>query len=103
MMVEEAGVRDLIEQARNGDVRALGRLLEAARPTLERLARRELGERLAGRVDPSDLVQQTYLEAHRAFAQFRGMSAAELAGWLRRALVNNLAEAIRNAEARKRA
>src|SRR4051794_30566089 len=73
------------------------------RPTLEQQARRDLGDRVAGRVDASDLVQQTFLEAHRAFDQFRGLSAAELAGWLRRALARNLAEAIRNhAQAQKR-
>ena len=33
-------------------------------------------------VDPADLVQETFLEAHRDFAGFRGTSDAEMAAWL---------------------
>jgi RNA polymerase sigma-70 factor, ECF subfamily len=46
------------------------------------------------RIAPSDIVQQTLLEAHERRAQFRGDEAA-LAAWLRQALVNNLRDARR--------
>ena len=48
--------------------------------------------RLQGRIDPSDLVQQTLLKAHEKQDQFRGKTDAELfAAWLRTILANQMA------------
>jgi RNA polymerase sigma-70 factor (ECF subfamily) len=38
------------------------------------LARYQIGRRLQGKADPSDVIQETFPEAHRDFAQFRGRS-----------------------------
>ncbi|MFO0865328.1 MAG: sigma factor [Gemmataceae bacterium] len=43
----------------------------------------------------SDLVQQTLLKATGSLDQFRGANEAELAGWLRRILANNLHDFLR--------
>jgi RNA polymerase sigma-70 factor (ECF subfamily) len=51
--------------------------------------------RLKGKYDPSDLVQQTLLEAYEKHAQFRGGGDDQLAGWLRQMLAHNLADALR--------
>jgi RNA polymerase sigma-70 factor (ECF subfamily) len=85
----------LLEAARRGDAPALGRLLELYRQYLTLLARLQLSRRLQGKVDPSDVVQETFLEAHRDFHQFRGTAHRELLGWLRQILASNLANIIR--------
>ncbi len=88
-------VNDLISQARGGDSDALGTLLEGYRPFLELLARRQLDPRVHARVGLSDVVQQTFLEAQRDFAQFRGQVEGEIIAWLRQVLDHNVAEAVR--------
>src|SRR5918999_6459314 len=75
---------DLLRRARAGDDVALGALLERYRPYLALLARLQIDRRLRGKADPADLVQETFLEAHRGFPRFRGETEAELAAWLRR-------------------
>jgi RNA polymerase sigma-70 factor (ECF subfamily) len=76
--------------------------LERFRHYLLLLARAHLGDRLRGKLGPSDLVQQTLLEAHRKRGQFRGHSEAELAGWLRQMLAYAIADALRAAGRAKR-
>jgi RNA polymerase sigma-70 factor (ECF subfamily) len=70
--------------------------LDRFRAYLHLLARLSLASRLRGKVDPSDVVQQTLLQAHEHIAQFRGQSDAELAAWLRQILANHLAKLIRD-------
>src|SRR3954470_22167833 len=85
----------LLHLARAGDESARGQMLELFRDYLRLLARLELDRRLRGKADPSDLVQETFLEAHRDFPQFRGGTEPELAAWLRQILARNLANLVR--------
>jgi RNA polymerase sigma-70 factor (ECF subfamily) len=69
--------------------------LERFRPYLLLLVRSHMSRQYRAKLDPSDVVQQTLLEAHRKWHQFRGATEAELAGWLRRMLSCELADALR--------
>jgi RNA polymerase sigma-70 factor (ECF subfamily) len=70
------------------------RSLEEFRSYLLLLARMQLDPGPRNRIDPSDIVQQTLLEAHAKADQFQGDDSG-LAAWLRQALVNNLRDAWR--------
>src|SRR5689334_17428277 len=73
----------LLSLARAGSSQALGQLLEVYRNYLALLARLQIGRRLQGKVEAADLVQETFLAAHRDFARFRGTTEGELVRWLR--------------------
>src|SRR5262249_41151436 len=86
----------LLALAPQGDGAALGRLLEAHRSYLALLARLQVGRRLQGKVESADVVQETFLAAHRCFPQFLGDREEEFASWLRQILVSRLAKLIRH-------
>lgn len=86
----------MLIQAKGNNARAQGALLELYRNYLTVLARLHMGPRLRGKVDAADLVQETFLKAHRDFAQFRGQSEGEFLGWLRRILTASLNMALRH-------
>ena len=86
----------LLHQARAGEGAALGLLLEKYRNYLGLLARVQISRRLQSKVDPADLVQDTFLNAHRHFGQFRGTTEPELAAWLRQILAMNVANLVRH-------
>jgi len=92
----EQGLSDLIAQARAGDDESLGQLLDKYRDYLRLLAQRAMDGRLAGRIDASDIVQQTCLSAIKRFSEFDGVTADDLAGWLYRIHERNLVDAARH-------
>jgi RNA polymerase sigma-70 factor (ECF subfamily) len=53
------------------------------------IARTQVEGWVRAKVDPSDLVQQTFLDAYRGFETFKGESSSEWLGWLRRILATN--------------
>ena len=65
------------------------------REALYLAAQFDLDPLLQGKLDLSGVVQQTLLDAHAGFTQFRGTHESELLAWLRRILANNLIDGIR--------
>jgi RNA polymerase sigma-70 factor (ECF subfamily) len=92
----------MLRLAQAGDGEALGRLLELYRNYLTLLARLQIDRRLQGKVDASDLVQETFLKAHGNFGQFRGVTEGELVSWLRRILATTLVSLARHYLGRRR-
>ena len=90
---------ELLERARAGDLESFGQLLSQYRNYARLLARTLIGTTLRLRLDPSDLVQETFLEAHRDFPRFEGSTERELLAWLRRILARNLADQARRQKA----
>ena len=87
---------ELLRRSRGGDARALGEMLERHRAYLRLLARRQLSDRLRVRLDESDIIQQTFLFAHRDLPQFEGNDAGEFAAWLLRIMDRCVQQAIRD-------
>ena len=71
-----SSVVDLIERARDGKPEDLDRLFAACRNYLTFIARAQVENWMQSKVDASDLVQQTLLEAHRDFSRFQGKTEA---------------------------
>jgi len=82
-----------IGSARSGSREELGRLLD--RQYLLLIANQELHADLQAKVAPSDVVQETFLDAQRDFPNFEGRSEDELLAWLRQILLNNIRDATR--------
>lgn len=87
------GFAELIAAARHGTDSDVGHLLEATRRYLLLVANRSLDAPLQQKVAPSDLVQETFLDAHRDFRRFTGESDGELLGWLCHILMHKAADA----------
>ena len=87
----QAKADQLLADALGGHAEALGDLLEVYRNYLYLQARAQLELQVQARANPSDVVQDTFLQACRHFRQFRGRTTKELLGWLRSILVHNLA------------
>lgn len=90
--MEWAGVRELVERARNGDAAAVERLYALARPYLLALAQKLLGPGWPHK-SISDLMQETWARAWKGLPGFTGAesdddTAALLRAWLARTMKN---------------
>ncbi|MEO1497993.1 MAG: sigma-70 family RNA polymerase sigma factor [Planctomycetota bacterium] len=84
----------LLARARDGSEGSLGKLMQLHADYLKLVVTSQLDDRLRQRVSASDVVQETFYEAHRDFPAFRGTTPEEFLGWIRRILMNNLLRAI---------
>jgi RNA polymerase sigma-70 factor (ECF subfamily) len=75
--------RRLLQGADKGDPVAVGRLLDRHRAALRRMVAARLDRELAGRVDPSDVVQNVLVEAHRRLPEYLRDPRLPFQSWLR--------------------
>jgi len=94
--VSSAEIGVLILRARNGCSDSLGRLLEMYRNYLQMITNLQIDGAFRQKFSPSDVVQETFLQAHRHFGEFQGGGEPELLGWLRKILASQLAMKIRH-------
>ncbi|QDU94027.1 ECF RNA polymerase sigma factor SigE [Lignipirellula cremea] len=85
----------LLAVARKGDCGAFNEVWVRLRDYLRMIAVCNLNPGLQAKLDASDIVQESLLEAHQNFQQFRGNSENELKVWLARLMENNLVDASR--------
>src|SRR5438552_16794929 len=81
----------LLDQLRGGDGRAFEQLFARHRPYLRRLVALRLDNRLRPRLDPSDVVQDTQLEALRRMPDYLERRPMPFRLWLRKTAQERLA------------
>ncbi len=86
MRLRDEQFRSSIDRARQGSPDDFGQLMSECRTYLLLVANQELDSSVIPKESVSDVVQDTFLEAQRGFASFRGATPEELKGWLRQIL-----------------
>lgn len=76
-------VHELLKRATEGDEEALRRLFEPHRPRLVRLIRLRMDQRLRGRVDASDVIQDTFLDVWKGLRAYADRPELPFYVWLR--------------------
>lgn len=74
---------ELLDRVSQGDSSAAAELLTGYKDRLRTMVRFRLDNRLSARVDPSDVVQDTLLEAHRRIRDYASSRAIPFYPWLR--------------------
>lgn len=83
MTYTDSELRALHEQVLRQDEAALARFFSQQRVRLWRMVQFRLDRRLAGRVDPDDVLQEAYLDAAKRLHHYEGDSTTTLYVWLR--------------------
>jgi RNA polymerase sigma-70 factor (ECF subfamily) len=82
-MTADLNEEDLLRRARAGDEAALGELFAYYRGRLRKMVRLRLDRRVYGRIDPSDVLQEAYLDLARRFPEYTAGPAVPFYLWLR--------------------
>src|SRR5262245_37224840 len=99
----DADTEVLLDQVKGGDAAARGQLLQRYRSRLTRMVAVRADPRLAARMDPSDVVQETLAEAARRLDGYLRDRPLPFYPWLRRLALDRLtALHRRHVQARRR-
>lgn len=86
---QQSLIHTLLTRARDGDDAAREELFSKCRAYVAFMARSQMETWMNAKIDASDLIQQTMMDAHKGFQNFRGQSEAEWVGWLKAILQHN--------------
>ena len=81
-MTEPRDIQALLAQARDGDGSAFGELCRSQEAVLEARIRSLLGPGLRAKIQPEDILQETFLRAFESLDRFREEDAAMFLRWL---------------------
>ncbi len=98
----ETGIAELLAKVRTGDQQALATLYAHHRDRLRRMVQLRLDRRLAGRVSPSDVLQEAYIDAVKRVDFYFEKPDQSFFGWLRLVVGQRLADVHREHLAQKR-
>ena len=87
---------DLIRRAAEGDSGAMAALFTRHRDRLERVVSLRLDPRLRGRIDPADVLQETYLEVSRRIGEYARQPTVSAFVWLRSLAAQKLVDLMRH-------
>lgn len=100
---DTTGTDRLLDRVIQGDQRAVNELLASHRKYLRRVVELRMDPRMQGRVDPSDVVQETQLVASRRIDDFLARRPTSFRLWIRRKALEQLAKVRRyHVDAEKR-
>lgn len=91
-MAHDNGIDLVLGKAITGDASALAEVFEHYRDRLEHVVRLRLDPRLHGRLDPADVLQESYLELSRRFTDYVNHPALPFYLWLRRLTLQKLVD-----------
>ena len=83
MRADPGSTDELLRRAAKGEEGALAELFEGYRGRLRQMVRLRLDRRLQGRVDPSDVLQDAYLDLARTLEDYTARPALPFFLWLR--------------------
>jgi RNA polymerase sigma-70 factor (ECF subfamily) len=83
MTTDPSDTDDLLRRAKGGDQQALADLFGRHRERLKRMVRLRLDRRLQGRVDPSDVLQEAFLDVARRAPEYAANPTMPPYIWLR--------------------
>lgn len=92
----------LLARVAEGDADALRKLLESHGPGLWNEIDRDIGAKYRSLIDADDVMQVTYMEAFLQADRLAARDAVGFVAWLRRIAQNNLRDAIKELERKKR-
>lgn len=81
---QELDSQQLLQHAAAGDLQAADRLLEFHRNRLRAMIALRLDRRLSARIDPSDVLQETFADAHQKLPEYLRTQPIPFYPWLRR-------------------
>jgi len=76
-------IDELVRRAARGDEEALAELFSCYRGRLRQMIRLRLDRRLQGRVDPSDVLQDAYIDVAEKLPEYTGKAEIPFFVWLR--------------------
>jgi RNA polymerase sigma-70 factor (ECF subfamily) len=103
-MISDSVTRTLVllDRAKRGDERALGRIFERYYERVRRIVRIRLGPRLRGEVEVNDILQDTFCVAVKRIQDFQPRDEASLINWLSKLAEHQITDAAAHFNAKKR-